>query len=84
MFKLLIMLALFAIAINTIIKYYILRAKKNKNNNLKDDHLSIDDIIEELEFKLQRAEIQAEKGDEEAINKIPLIKNELKKLREWK
>jgi uncharacterized protein involved in exopolysaccharide biosynthesis len=78
------MLALFAIAINTIIKYYILRAKKNKNNNLKDDHLSIDDIIEELEFKLQRAEIQAEKGDEEAINKIPLIKNELKKLREWK
>jgi hypothetical protein len=50
----------------------------------KKEDININDIIEELEFKLQRAEIQAEKGDEEAKNKIPLIKNELKKLREWK
>lgn len=53
-------------------------------SSAKEEDINIDDIIEELEFKLQRAEIQAEKGDEEAKAKIPLIKNELKKLKKWR
>lgn len=64
--------------------YHVILGSASKDDDTNTDDINIDDVIEELEFKLQRAEIQAEKGDEEAEAKIPLIKNELKKLREWK
>jgi len=84
MFKLLIsfvMLALFVIAVAAVIQI-IIRSQKNKN--LPDDNLPIEDIIEELEFKLMRAEIQAERGVKEAEEKVTLFKSELEKARSIK
>ena len=84
MFKLLIsfvMLALFVIAVAAVIQI-IIRSQKGKS--LPDDHLPIDDIIEELEFKLMRAEIQAERGVKEAEEKVTLFKSELEKARSIK
>ena len=82
MFKLLIsvvMLMLFIVAIAAVAQV-IIGVQKNKNS-LSDDDLSIEDIIEELEFKLMRAEIQAERGVKEAEEKVTIFKSELEKAR---
>jgi hypothetical protein len=82
MFKLLIsivMLMLFVVAIAAVVQI-ILGVQKSKNS-LPDDNLPIEDIIEELEFKLMRAEIQAERGVKEAEEKVTLFKSELEKAR---
>jgi hypothetical protein len=84
MFKLLIsvvMLALFIIAIVAVIQLII---GVQKSKSLPDDNLPIEDIIEELEFKLMRAEIQAERGVKEAEEKVTLFKSELEKARSIK
>jgi len=85
MFKLLIsvvMLALFIIAIVAVIQLII---GVQKSKSLPDDNLPIKDIIEELEFKLMRAEIQAaERGVKEVEEKITLFKSELEKARSIK
>lgn len=84
MFKLLIsvvMLALFIIAVVAVIQLII---GVQKSKSLPDDNLPIEDIIEELEFKLMRAEIQAERGVKEAEEKVTLFKSELEKARSIK
>ena len=85
MFKLLIscvMLALFAIAIAAIIK--IVLGVQEKRSSLPDENLPIDDIIDELEFKIHRAEVLAEKGVKEAEDRLTLLKSELNKAKEIK
>jgi len=85
MFKLLIsfvMLALFIIAVVAVIQV-VIGVQKSKNS-LPDDNLPIEDIIEELEFKLMRAEIQAERGVKEAEEKVTIFKSELEKARSIK
>ena len=85
MFKLLIsvvMLMLFVVAIAAVVQI-IIGVQKSKNS-LPDDNLPIEDIIEELEFKLMRAEIQAERGVKEAEEKVTLFKSELEKARSIK
>lgn len=82
MFKLLIscvMLILFVIAVAAIVKV-VIGIQKSKDS-LPNDNLPIEDIIEELEFKLMRAEIQAEKGVKEAEEKVTLFRSELEKAR---
>jgi hypothetical protein len=51
---------------------------KHQNKN------SIDDIIDELEFRIHRHELSVENGDEEAKEKISILKSELKKARSIK
>lgn len=75
------MVALFIIAIVAVIQV-ILGVQKSKS--LPDENLPIEDIIEELEFKLMRAEIQAERGVKEAEEKVTLFKSELEKARSIK
>jgi hypothetical protein len=85
MFKLLIsivMLMLFVVAIAAVVQI-VLGVQKSKNS-LPDDNLPIEDIIEELELKLMRAEIQAERGVKEAEEKVILFKSELGKARSIK
>ena len=85
MFKLLIsvvMLMLFVVAIAAVVQI-VIGVQKSKNS-LPDDNLPIEDIIEELELKLMRAEIQAERGVKEAEEKVALFKSELKKARSIK
>lgn len=85
MFKLLIsvvMLMLFIVVIAAVVQI-VIGVQKSKNS-LPDDNLPIDDIIEELEFKLMRAEIQAERGVKEAEEKVVVFKSELEKARSLK
>jgi hypothetical protein len=84
MFKLLmgvVMLMLFIVAIAAVVQVVI---GVQKSKSLPDDNLPIEDIIEELEFKLMRAEIQAERGVKEAEEKVTLFKSELEKARSIK
>lgn len=76
------MLMLFVVAIAAVVQI-IIGVQKSKNS-LPDDNLPIEDIIEELEFKLMRAEIQAERGVKEAEEKVTLFKSELEKARSIK
>lgn len=73
------MLILFVIAVAAIVKV-VIGIQKSKDS-LPNDNLPIEDIIEELEFKLMRAEIQAEKGVKEAEEKVTLFRSELEKAR---
>ena len=85
MFKLLmsvVMLALFVIAIAAVIQV-VIGVQKNRNSS-HDDNLPIEDIIEELEFKLMRAEVQAERGVKDAEEKVTIFKSELEKARSIK
>jgi hypothetical protein len=84
MFKLLmgvVMLTLFIVAIAAVVQVVI---GVQKSKSLPDDNLPIEDIIEELEFKLMRAEIQAERGVKEAEEKVTLLSKELEKARSIK
>ncbi len=84
MFKLLmgvVMLMLFIVAIAAVVQVVI---GVQKSKSLPDDNLPIEDIIEELEFKLMRAEIQAERGVKEAEEKVTLLSKELEKARSIK
>jgi hypothetical protein len=47
----------------------------------KQNYTQIDEIIEELEFKIHRYEIMSEYGDYEAKEKTSILKSELKKAR---
>ena len=76
------MLMLFVVAIAAVVQI-VLGVQKSKNS-LPDDNLPIEDIIEELELKLMRAEIQAERGVKEAEEKVILFKSELGKARSIK
>ena len=84
MFKLLmgvVLLMLFIVAIAAVVQVVI---GVQKSKSLPDDNLPIEDIIEELEFKLMRAEIQAERGVKEAEEKVTLLSKELEKARSIK
>jgi len=84
MFKLLmgvVMLMLFIVAIAAVVQVVI---GVQKSKSLPEDNLPIEDIIEELEFKLMRAEIQAERGVKEAEEKVTLLSKELEKARSIK
>lgn len=85
MFKLLmsfVLVVLFVVVIASVVQI-VMGVLKSKNS-LPDDNLPIDDIIEELEFKLMRAEIQAERGVKEAEEKVVAFKSELEKARSIK
>jgi hypothetical protein len=49
-----------------------------------DETINIDDVIDELEFKVSRAEIHAEKGIKSAEETLEYLKTELVKARELK
>jgi len=76
-----VMLTLFIVAIAAVVQVVI---GVQKSKSLPDDNLPIEDIIEELEFKLMRAEIQAERGVKEAEEKVTLLSKELEKARSIK
>jgi hypothetical protein len=76
-----VMLMLFIVAIAAVVQVVI---GVQKSKSLPDDNLPIEDIIEELEFKLMRAEIQAERGVKEAEEKVTLLSKELEKARSIK
>jgi hypothetical protein len=76
------MLVLFVIAIVAIVK--VVTGIQEKKNSLPDENLPIDDIIEELEFKIHRAEVLAEKGVKDTEERLALLKSELTKAKEIK
>jgi hypothetical protein len=85
MFKLLIsfvMLALSIIVIAAIVKV-IMGVQENKNSS-PDDNIPIDDIVDELEFKIHRTEILVEKGVKDTEEHLKFLKSELKKAKKNK
>jgi hypothetical protein len=85
MFKLLIscvILALSIIVIAAIVKV-IMGVQENKNSPT-DENPSIDDVIDELEFKIYRTEVLAEKGVKDTEEHLKFLKGELKKAKKSK
>jgi hypothetical protein len=81
MFKVLISIVVLTLLIIAIVMVAQIIIGVQKSKSLPDDNLPIDDIIEELEFKLMRVELQAERGVKEAEEKVTLFKSELEKAR---
>ena len=81
MFKVLISIVVLTLLIIAIVMVAQIIIRVQKSKSLPDDNLPIDDIIEELEFKLMRVELQAERGVKEAEEKVTLFKSELEKAR---
>jgi hypothetical protein len=81
MFKVLISIVVLTLLIIAIVMVAQIIIGVQKSKSLPDDNLPIEDIIEDLEFKLMRAELQAERGVKEAEEKVTIFKSELEKAR---
>jgi hypothetical protein len=87
MFKLLIgfiLIGLFIIVGYVIYKVVIDVTKQSTTPRQPNETLNIDDVIEELEFKITRVEIQAEKGIKSAEETLKYLKIDLEKARNLK
>jgi hypothetical protein len=87
MFKLLIgfiLIGLFIIVGYVIYKVVIDVTKQSTTPRQPNETLNIDDVIEELEFKITRVEIQAEKGIKSAEETLRYLKIDLEKARNLK
>jgi hypothetical protein len=58
--------------------------KQHITSRQLDEDIDINDIIDELEFKVSRAEVNAEKGIKSAEEKLVYLKIELEKARSIK
>jgi hypothetical protein len=87
MFKLLIgfiLIGLFIIVGYVIYKVVIDVTKQSTTPRQPNETLNIDDVIEELEFKITRVEIQAEKGIKSAEETLKYLRIDLEKARNLK
>ncbi len=86
MFKLLIgfiLIGLFII-VGYVIYKVVIDVTKQSTPRQPNETLNIDDVIEELEFKITRVEIQAEKGIKSAEETLRYLKIDLEKARNLK
>jgi predicted PurR-regulated permease PerM len=86
MFKLLIgfiLIGLFII-VGYVIYKVVIDVTKQSTPRQPNETLNIDDVIEELEFKITRVEIQAEKGIKSAEETLKYLKIDLEKARNLK
>lgn len=82
MFKLLLVLSI--ILYGYAIYKVVIDVTKQSTPRQPNETLNIDDVIEELEFKITRVEIQAEKGIKSAEETLRYLKIDLEKARNLK
>ena len=79
LFTVFVILALFGVVVTVAIKLF--SDEKPSPQNEKISKEDIDTIIEELEFRVLRAEVSAEKGISEAEDTLKYLKEQLEKAR---
>ena len=81
LFMFFIILFLAGIVMYSAWKLFTMSFLKNEVTLPKQEKINIDQMIEELEFKIMRAELQAENGVKEAEESLLYLKDQLDKAR---
>jgi hypothetical protein len=81
LFMFFIILFLAGIVMYSTWKLFTMSFLKNEVTLPKQEKINIDQMIEELEFKIMRAELQAENGVKEAEESLAYLKDQLDKAR---